>query len=196
MTADIGEVTRLLHDLRQGDRDAEDRLFGLVYEELRSMARRRLRGERAGHTLDPTALVHEAFLKLGGRDGRLPDDLQNRAHFLALAGRAMRQVLVDHARRKSSQKRGGDWQRETLTSEVMGADVSLDEFLALDAALTELEGVDARLRQVVEYRFFAGLGEDEIAALLGVTTRTVQRDWVKARAWLHKELYPRDGDTR
>lgn len=191
MGRDTGEVTRLLADLRQGDRAAENRLFDLVYHQLRRMARGRLGGERPDHTLDPTALVHEAFLKMGGR---VPADLQNRAHFLAVAGRAMRQVLVDHARKKSAQKRGGDLRLTTLTSGVAGSEVTFDELLSLDAALEELGRIDPRLCQVVEYRFFAGLSEEEIAARMGVTTRTVQRDWVKARAWLHKELYSREED--
>lgn len=192
MERDTGEVTRLLGDLRRGDPKAEDRLFDLVYHELRRIARSRLVGERADHTLDPTALVHEAFLKMGGR---VPNELQNRAHFLAVAGRAMRQVLVDHARKKGAKKRGGEWQATTLTSGVAGSEVTFDELLGLEAALEELGRIDPRLCQVVEYRFFAGLSEEEIAARLGVTKRTVQRDWVKARAWLHKELYSREGDA-
>jgi RNA polymerase sigma factor (TIGR02999 family) len=188
-----GDVTRLLHDVQEGDRGAFDRLLPLVYEELRRIARRQLHRERPGHTLFPTALVHEAYVKLVER----PPEVQwaGRKHFLAVAARAMRQVLVDHARKKSAEKRGGDLARTTLTGRHLGFEVALDDVLSLDAALDRLDQRDPRLRQVVEYRFFAGMSEDEIAELLGVSTRTVQRDWLKARAWLYKELYPRRDET-
>ncbi len=184
-----GDVTRLLHAVQGGDRDAFDRLLPLVYDELRRIARRQLHRERPGHTLFPTALVHEAYVKLVERPPEI--DWAGRKHFLAVAARAMRQVLVDHARRKSAEKRGGDLARTTLNGDRLGFELALDDMLALDAALDRLDRRDPRLRQVVEYRFFAGMGEDEIAELLAVSTRTVQRDWLKARAWLYKELYPR-----
>jgi RNA polymerase sigma factor (TIGR02999 family) len=183
-TPTTGEVTRLLSQLRGGDHDALDRLFPLVYQELRRAAERALRREAGGHTLQPTALVHEAYLKLAGG----PLESANRAHFLGIVARAMRQVLVDHARRRRAAKRGGGEAAMSL-SEADGAwTVRPDELVGLDEALDRLGARNDRLRRVVELRFFGGLTEDETAVALGVTTRTVQRDWAKARAWLHKEL--------
>ena len=182
-----GEVTRLLSAYRGGARDALDRLLPLVYEELRAVAGRQLRRERPDHTLHATALVHEAYVKLAGGGGVEAGD---RAHFLAIAARAMRQVLVDHARRRMAAKRGGDWAVTTLSDGHHGVDFRPEEMLALDRALEQLE---PRQRQVVEYRFFAGMEEAEIAAVLDVSERTVRRDWVKARAWLYRELYPEPG---
>lgn len=180
-----GEVTQLLQRVRGGEPEAFNRLFPMVYGELRQAAARLLRNERPGHTLHPTDLVHEAYLKLAGR---VEADWQNRAHFFGIAARAMRQILVDHARRRNAAKRGGgDPQVLDLPT---GFGLPFDELLALDDALDRLDRESSRLRQVVEYRFFGGLTEEEVATLLGVTTRTAQRDWVKARAWLHKELYP------
>lgn len=182
-----GEVTRLLGRLRGGDRAALDGLFPLVYAELRRIAQRQLGGERAGHTLDATALVHEAYLKL--IDGpRL--DSNDRAHFLAIAARAMRQILVDHARRRGAAKRGGDWKLTSITGKQLAAEFDSEGLIALDRAL---EGLEERQRAVVEYRFFGGMEESEIAEVLGVSTRTVQRDWLKARAWIYQELYPEPG---
>lgn len=182
-----GEITRLLAAARAGEADAVDRLLPLVYDELRRMARRQIANEYGVVTLAPTDLVHEAYLKLAG--GRLSAD--DRAHFLSIAARAMRQVLVDQARRRRSQKRGAGAAPVTL-SEARDSAVTLDpdELLALDAALAEL---DPRQRQIVEYRFFGGLEEVEIATLLGVSDRTVRREWVKARAWLYRYLYPESG---
>jgi RNA polymerase sigma factor (TIGR02999 family) len=180
------EVTQLLQRLRAGDADARERLFPLVYEELRLVARRALQRERPDHTLRPTELVHEAFLKLGAAEG----PWQDRAHFLGVAARAMRQILVDHARRRLAGKRGGGMVPTTL--EDVGSDEGLppEELLALDGALDRLEQRDARMRALVEYRFFAGLSDREIAELLHVSERTVNREWAKARAWLHQEIYP------
>jgi RNA polymerase sigma factor (TIGR02999 family) len=181
---DQGEVTRLLQAARGGEREALDRLLPLVYEELRQLAGRQLARERAGHTLGATALVHEAYVKLsgGGTCGAC-----DRAHFLAIAGRAMRQVLVDYARRRARAKRGGGWERTTLGDGDAAVEFRPEEMLALDRALDEL---DPRQREIVEYRFFAGMEEREIAEVLGVSERTVRRDWVKARAWLYRSLYP------
>ncbi len=181
-----GDVTRLLEAVRGGERNALDRLLPIVYEELRVVAGRQLGRERPDHTLHATALVHEAYVKLAG--GGV--DAVDRAHFLAIAARAMRQVLVDHARRRMAAKRGGDWAVTTLSDGHNPVDFRPEEMLALDRALERLE---PRQRQVVEYRFFAGMEEAEIAAVLGVSERTVRRDWVKARAWLYKELYPEPG---
>jgi RNA polymerase sigma factor (TIGR02999 family) len=180
------EVTQLLRRVRAGDADAREQLFPLVYEELRQVARRALRRERPDHTLRATELVHEAFLKLGAAEG----PWQDRAHFLGVAARAMRQILVDHARRRLAGKRGGGMVATTL--EDVGSDEGLppEELLALNAALDRLEARDPRMRALVEYRFFAGLSDREIAELLQVSERTVNRDWAKARAWLHQEVYP------
>lgn len=183
---DPGEVTELLVRIREGDQAAFDHVFPLVYDELRRVAGYQLRGERAGHTLQPTALVNEAYMKLVGSPGA---DWRDRAHFVAIAARAMRQVLVDHARRRDAAKRGGDRQQTTLSGVPLGADLRPDEILALDEALDRLDTLDSRLRQVVEFKFFGGLTDRETAELLGVTPRTAQRDWVKARAWLYRELY-------
>jgi RNA polymerase sigma factor (TIGR02999 family) len=178
------DVTQLLHAARTGDREALDQLLPVVYDELRVMAARQLRRERGARTLQATALVHEAYMKMVG-GGAI--DAADRAHFLAIAARAMRQVLVDQARKRKASKRGGAWARTTLGDADAAIDFDASEMLALDSAL---ESLDPRQRQVVEYRFFAGLEEKEIAEVLGVTDRTVRRDWVKARAWLYRSLYP------
>ena len=161
-----------------------DERYTLVYEELKRIARGHLRAN-ARPTLSTTELVHEAYLKLGhgpasGWDGR--------AHFFGAASRAMREVLVDFARRRKASKRGGAMQRVSLGEAEGTLDMQIDEILALDAALEQLDAVNGRLRQVVELRFFGGVGEQEVAEILGVTTRTVQRDWLKARLFLLREL--------
>jgi RNA polymerase sigma-70 factor, ECF subfamily len=178
-----GEVTRLLYAVRNGEREALDRLLPLVYDDLRRMARGQLAGESAAPTLQATALVHEAYLKLAA-GGHV--DAVDRAHFLAISARAMRQVLVDYARRRRAAKRGGEWHRTTLSDGLASHPLDVEELLALDAALETLE---PRQRQVVECRFFAGMEEEEIATALGVSARTVRREWVKARAWLNRALY-------
>jgi len=182
-----GDVTQLLKRLENGDRDAVEQLFPMVYDQLRGAARRALAGERPGHTLQATELVHEAYFKLLGS---AQVDWQGRAHFVAIAARAMRQILVDHARRRQADKRGGGVQHVTLGDAQAELSLPPEELLALDAALDRLHEFDPRLRSVVEYRFFGGLTEKEIAEVLDLTIRTVQRDWVKARAWLHQEIYP------
>jgi len=184
MSQDLpGEWTRLLQAAGDGDSGALSQLLPVVYERMRELALAQLRREQPGHTLNPTALVHEAYLKLAGPQGLKARD---RAHFLALASRAMRQVLVDHARIRKAEKRGGGVAPVTLLDAVSAGTESPDELLALDQAL---ERLDPRQRQVVECRFFGGMEEAEIAAALGVTERTVRRDWVKARAWLYDHLY-------
>jgi RNA polymerase sigma factor (TIGR02999 family) len=184
MSQDLpGEWTRLLQAAGDGDSEALSRLLPVVYERMRELALAQLRREEPGHTLNPTGLVHEAYLKLAGPQG-LP--ARDRAHFLALASRAMRQVLVDHARTRKAEKRGGGVTPVTLLDAISAGMESPDELLALDQAL---ERLDARQRQVVECRFFGGMEEAEIAAALGITERTVRRDWVKARAWLYSQLY-------
>lgn len=183
-------MTRLLDDLRQGRSGALDRLLSVVYDELRTLAGSQLRRERPEHTLRATALVHEAYLKLSGGVGL---DVADRSHFMAVAARAMRQVLVDHARRRAAAKRGGGLHRTTLTDGTASVELRAEELLALDQAL---EGLEERQRQVVEMRFFAEMEEAEIARVLGVSERTVRRDWVKARAWLYRILYPGDTEGR
>src|SRR5262245_41768490 len=194
MTDTPGPVTQLLARVSAGDDSAIDRLFPLVYQQLRQAAESALRSERPGHTLQPTALVHEAYLKLVGSGG-IP--ARDRGHFLSIAARAMRQILVDHARRRRARKRGqGDTPLPLdfpIAEGAGGAGMPLDELIALDDALAQLSAKSPRLRSVVELRFFAGLNEEEIAETLGVTTRTVQRDWVRARAWLYREVYGDEG---
>lgn len=185
--AAAGDVTVLLHRLRAGDDDALPRLLPLVYDELRRAAARALAREHAGHTLQATDVVHEAFFKLAGGGVAASHD---RVHFLAIAARGMRQVLVEHARRRGADKRGGGAVHVTLGGAHDAPVVADGELLALDEALDRLDAVSPRLRALVEYRFFAGLTERETAEALGVGERTVQRDWARARAWLHAELQP------
>lgn len=180
-----GAVTALLERARRGDASAESELLPLIYADLRRAAEGLLRRERPGHTFQPTDLVHEGYLKLLG-DGA--PDAENRRHFIAVAARAMRQVLVDHARRRGAAKRGAGQADVRLTNADVRFEVDLAEMVALDDALERLGARNPRLPRVVELRFFAGLSEEETASVLGVTSRTVQRDWATARAWLHKEL--------
>ncbi len=189
--ASPGEVTRLLAAARQGDASAMDRLMAVIYDELRAVARRQLRRRRPGQTLDSTALVHEAWLKLGGQAGG--GAWQDRAHFLSVAGVAMRHILVDAARRRAASKRGGEDLRVTFDElrparDAPEADAFAVEVLDLDRALTALAALDERLGRLVELRFFAGLTEDEAAEALGTSGRTVRRDWRKARAFLSRFL--------
>jgi len=183
-TSGQGEITRLLHAAVGGDREALDRLVPLVYEDLHRLAHRQLGREGGGHTLQTTGLVHEAYMKLAG--GKV--NAANRSHFLAIAARAMRQVLVDYARRRKAEKRGSGVAAVTLNDGEQGVDMSADDLLALDEVLDQLE---PRQRQVVELRFFGGMEEKDIAEALGISERTVRRDWVKARAWLYRALYPK-----
>jgi len=184
-TANRAEITELLDAARDGDRGALDRVLATLYQELHSMARRQLAGQH-GHTLDATALVHEAYLKLIGRNSAQFDD---RAHFFAYAASAMRSVVVDYARQRLAQKRGGDLHRVTELPEEIEGGLRLDEeTLGLDTALTRLAAVDERLAHVVELRYFAGLSELEIAALLKRSERSIRRDWQKARLFLLASL--------
>lgn len=184
-------VTELLALAAAGDRGALDRAFPLVYAELRRLARRRLRHEADGHTLDTTALVHEAYLRLVDQT---PADYHDRAHFLALAATAMRRILVDHARRHRAVKRGAAAHPVALDAPAALAALSVEgraELLVdLDEALARLARLDPRQARVVECRFFGGLSEEETAAALGVGLRTAKRDWAKARSWLYQALRP------
>jgi RNA polymerase sigma factor (TIGR02999 family) len=183
--ADAAPITDLLLQASGGDAAAIDRLLPVVYDQLHRIAHRALQGERSGHTLGTTGVVHEAYLKLvdqtrvGWRD---------RAHFFAVAALAMRRILVDYARRHRRAKRGGGASIVTLDDGVVSLDERAENLVALDEALTRLSELNPRLSRVVECRFFGGLTEEEIAEALGVTTRTVKRDWAKARGWLYQEL--------
>ncbi len=185
MAAAGGEITLLLDQLRQGNRDAESQLMPLVYDELRQLARGYLRAERADHTLQATALVHEAYLRLVGQNDA---GWKNRAHFFGIAARMMRRVLVDHARAHRAGKRGGTDRRTLLDSALAAANNQSAEMMALDEALDRLAALDPRQCRIVELKFFAGLSEEETAEVLGISTRTVKRDWAVARAWLFNQL--------
>ncbi len=176
-------VTRVLAELGGGDPTALERLLPLVYDELRVIAASQLRREAPGHTLEPTALVHEAFLRLvDQREG-----FRNRSHFYGVAAQAMRRILVDYARRRRALKRDGGV-RITLPENIGTDTDAAEEVLAVDEALGRLEAMDPRLARVVELRFFAGLSVEETAGVLEISAATVKRDWAAARAWLQREL--------
>ncbi len=181
------DVTQWLRQMSDGDSAALDRVVGLLYDELRAMARSRLADERKGHTLSATAVVNEVYLKLA-RQHRIaaPD----RTRFLAVAANTMRRVLVDYARTRRRAKRGGGEAHVPLedAEHLVLSDTEADEVLALDAALTRLAEINPRGAEVVQQRFYAGLSLEDTAALLGVSTKTIQRDWIAARAWLRKEV--------
>lgn len=178
------EVTELLRAWSDGDEGARDRLIPLVYQELRRCAAAYLRRERPSHTLQPTALVHEAYLRLVGR--RTP--WRNRAHFFAVASQMMRRILVDHARARRRGKRSGRWTRITLDEAVRVKNPGVVDLLDLDTALTRLAVFDPRLSDIAELRFFGGLSLEETGELLGISLATVEREWQAARAWLFKTL--------
>jgi RNA polymerase sigma factor (TIGR02999 family) len=180
-----GEITQLLVAWKQGSAQAPDRLFPLVYDELRGRARRLLRRGAPGQTLDATALVHETYLKLVDQT-RV--DLRDRGHFFAVASKAMRQIIVDHARARAADKRGGGERPVTLDEGTAAVASRAAEIVAVDSALAKLEAVEPRLAGIVEMRFFAGLSVEETAAGLDLSPRTVKRDWQKARAFLLLEL--------
>lgn len=184
------DVTRLLVAARSGDSKALDELYPLVYQDLHGVAHRALRGGGPGDTLNTTALVHEAYLKLHGSARFEPQD---RRHFFAVAARAMRQIIVDHARRRAAEKRGGSLQRVDLDAATIATEDSGAAVLALEDALQKLAALDGRLAQVVELRFFGGLSVEETADVLQVDARTVKRDWRKARAVLYLTLEGRAG---
>ena len=181
-----GEITQILADLRGTDRKtALGRLLPLVYGELRALARVHLRHERPDHTLQPTALVHEAYLRLlGGQDPPWND----RAHFFRAAAEAMRRILIEHARKRGRIKRGGDRVRVRISGVHLGIEQDPDELLALDEAIRRLEEQDPRIADLVRLRFFAGLSVEETAKVLEVSARTVKREWSFARAWLYNAL--------
>ena len=191
--ADAGEVTRLLERASGGDADARATLFDVLYRELRRLAEAAMRAERANHTLQPTALVHEAFLRLAGEHGRF----ENRAHFLGVAAGAMRRVLVDHARGRNAQKRGSGATLVTVDDlDDLPQPASEDiDLVVLDDALSRLSALDARQGLIVELRFFGGLSVEETAAIVGVSERTIKREWQLSRAWLRREIARINGST-
>ncbi|MGE0463932.1 MAG: sigma-70 family RNA polymerase sigma factor [Vicinamibacterales bacterium] len=182
-----GEDTleHLVQRWTDGDRDAFDDLVEVLYDDLRAMAHRHLQGERANHTLTTTALVHEAYVELSRRTGPA---WRGRAQFFALLSKVMRHVLVDYARHRKAAKRGGGELHVEIDEQAAGATNGLLEILSVNRALEHLEARDARLARIVECRFFGGMQESEIAEALGVSTRTVERDWTRARAYLHALL--------
>jgi len=184
-----GEVTLLLNELKLGNKDALGRLVPLVYRELRQVAARLLRGERTGHTLQPTALVHELYLRLVEQDRA---DWKDRAHFLAVAAKLMRHILVDYARARGTAKRDGMATRiEIAGFELGGEEPRTEQILAVDEALNRLAELDPQQTRVVELRYFAGLTVEETAEAVGISPRTVKRDWAMASAWLRSELSSR-----
>ncbi len=179
------QITALLVDWSKGDQIALEQLMPLVYDELRSMARRYMRQQPAGHTFQTTELIHEAYLKLAKQGDQ---EWMNRAHFFGVAAKAMRHILVDYARSKSSQKRGGWQERVMLSDAVASSSGHLTDIVALDDALNTLAKLDERKSRVVELRYFGGLKTEEIAAVLNMSPETVKRDWRFARTWLIREL--------
>jgi RNA polymerase sigma factor (TIGR02999 family) len=182
----MSEVSRILSAIEQGDPDSARRLLPLIYAELRKLAAQKLAGERPGHTLQATALVHEAYLRLVGNGSG--QTWNGRGHFFAAAATAMRRILIERARRKRRRIHGGDLQRRELHSELVAAAEPADELLALDRALDKLAERDPQKARLVELRFFAGLTGEEAAAALGISARTADRHWIYARAWLRREI--------
>lgn len=187
------EVTRILNQIDSGDPQAASQLLPLVYQELRRLASQKMSHEKSSHTLQPTALVHEAFLRLlGGKD---PQSWDRREHFFAAAAEAMRRILIESARRRNAAKRGGDWHRSELDTDDAIIDPEDSEtLLALDDALTKLESTDDHLARLVKLRYFTGLTIDETAEMLDVSPRTIKRNWVFARAWLRREMEGGDSE--
>ncbi len=177
-------VTQLLHAWRRGDREALDKLTPLVYDELRRLAERAMRAERADHTLQPTALVHEAYVRLVEANV----EWQDRVHFMATAATMMRRILVDHAKSKSRAKRGGGAAKVTLEEAVLVSNETSEDLVLLDEALNRLAEQDARKARVIELKYFGGLNYDETAEALGVSSATVDRELRMAKAWLYREL--------
>jgi RNA polymerase sigma factor (TIGR02999 family) len=183
----MSEVTQILESIQHGNPNAAENLLPLVYKELRCLAAQKMARERPGHTLQPTALVHEAWLRLVGSS---TSDFKNRAHFFAAAAESMRRILVEAARRKSSQRRGGQMQRAEVEPAELPLPMPADELIALDEALNRLSALDSRAAEVVKLCFFVGLTHAEVARQLEVSVSTVERLWVFARAWLFDEMQP------
>ena len=185
MASAPGDVTQLLADLQDGRPDAASQLIPLVYDELHRLARGQMRQERSDHTLQATALVHEAYLRLVNQPQRT---WQNRAHFIAVAAQVMRRILVDYARARRTSKRGNAPLKVPLEEPLLFTEEQSDDLVSLDEALERLAQFDQRQSRVVELRFFGGLTADETAEVLGISSKTVKRDWTVARAWLHREV--------
>jgi RNA polymerase sigma factor (TIGR02999 family) len=181
-----GEVTNLLYEMKGGSKEAEGKLIPLVYKELRRIAAGYLRKEGRGYSLQPTALVHEAYLRL--TDIR-EVDWQSRSHFYAVSATIMRRIIVDHARARQAQKRGEGWDAVSLNDAILPSPQRAPEIMALDEALDRLARLSERQAKIVELRFFAGMNEEETGSVLGISSRTVKRDWRIAKAWLFKELH-------
>lgn len=184
----MSEVTRILSAIEQGDAQASEQLLPLVYEELRKLAAQLLSHESMGQTLQATALVHEAYLRLVGPPGKSPKDWDNRGHFFAAAAEAMRRILIDRARQKGALKRGGNLQRIEFAQVSLPCDDRAPELLAVDEALGELEQHDAQAAQLVKLRYFAGLTHQEAAQALRISRRAADRLWALARAWLYQRI--------
>jgi len=182
---DTHTVTQLLRASRGGSREAFDGLFSLLYDELRRIAHRQLAGQPRDRTLNTTALIHEAYLRMVDQT---QVDWEDRAHFFAYAARAMRAIIVDYARRRCAQKRGGHLAHVSFDDRDLPVEAQAEMIVAVDTALTQLTEVSERLGRIVECRFFGGMSLDEIAAALRVSDRTVRRDWIKAKTWLYSEL--------
>jgi RNA polymerase sigma factor (TIGR02999 family) len=185
MAPAAGDVTHLLADLQNGRSDAASQLIPLVYEELHRLARQQMRHERPDHTLQATALLHDAYLRLVNQPERT---WRNRAHFIAVAAQVMRRILIDHARARRTAKRDGARHRVPLEEHLLLTRDQPDELIALNDALERLAQFDTRQSRVVELRYFGGLSVDETAEALGMSPRTVKREWCVARAWLHREV--------
>lgn len=185
MRSETGEVTRLLREIRSGKKEAEEKLIPIVYKELRRLAAHYLREERPDHTLQPTALVHEAYLRLAKIQGI---DWQGRSHFFATAAGVMRRILVDHARHRDANKREGFRDAIALEEALVVSHSRGANLIALDEALDRLSKLSLRQSKIVELRFFGGMSEEETGSVLGVSARTVKRDWRMAKAWLYKDL--------
>jgi RNA polymerase sigma factor (TIGR02999 family) len=185
-TGVVSDVTRILESIERGESKAAGELLPLVYEELRILAAQRMTNEAAGHTLQPTALVHEAWLRLVGNDSQKA--FANRAHFFAAAAEAMKRILIDRARSKGAVKRGGDWVRVDLDKLDIATEADDDTLLLVSEALDKLAKQDPKAAEIVKLRFFAGLTLDKAGQVMGVTERTAKRYWAFARAWLFDEL--------
>ena len=185
MSANGADVTRILDAVRQGDAKATDELLAAVYQELRRLAAVRLAQEPAGQTLQATALVHEAYIRLVGAEDQ---SWEGRGHFFAAAAEAMRRILIEKARHKRRRKRGADLQRIDLEDATLAIEGPSDDVIAVDEALTKLEREDTIVADLVKMRYFAGLNLDQIAKILGISRRTADRYWAYARAWLHREI--------
>ncbi|MEN3327404.1 MAG: hypothetical protein V7638_2211 [Acidobacteriota bacterium] len=179
------EVTQLLADWAKGDQSAVDKLFPLVHSELRRIAQRQMSQERPGHTLQATALVNEAYLKLAGQQGF---DWQNRAHFFAVCAQVMRHILIDHARAHARDKRGGGAVKVSLNDALVVAEDQASHFIALDEALRTLERLDPQKGKIVELRYFGGLSVEEVGEVMNISPRTVRREWQRAKAWLYRMM--------